>query len=555
MLAVAGCASPSMRPRAAAQPLATLQVAPAGNGAQVLALRMAAEFALQNDDAAAAARDYADAARLADDPAVAARAVQMALAAHDADAAAALIARWRQLGASKEDLANARARLALMQGDRAAAEQQFNVLLAPGKVDAWKTFAADLLVAPDAALAGAVLGDLATVGRLPANADLWVAISQLGEHLGQHAYARTLAQAAVRRFGNATSIRWAASLAWQRHDATAARQLYARGVAAHPRDASLRLGYAALLAQDKQYTTALRVLADGPQSADSWAARVGYALRANDAKALQSLYAQLVAQPAQAGGARPFLLGELAEGRKRDHAALGWYAQVDPDGAHGFDAMVRRAVLLDKAGQADAARALAAQLQDENADDPDAARTAYELGAQLYSRHGNHAAAIATYDRGLAVLQGDLVLRYDRGIEEASAGQTDAAIADFRRVLQDQPDNVEAMNALGFTLADAGRDLPEAEQLLGHAIAARPDSPEIMDSWGWLQYRLGHLDEARHWLERAWNSLNDPDVGVHLAEVLWKLGQHEHAWHVLAKVRTLDPRNAGLAKAEARLRP
>jgi Flp pilus assembly protein TadD len=177
------------------------------------------------------------------------------------------------------------------------------------------------------------------------------------------------------------------------------------------------------------------------------------------------------------------------------------------------------------------------------------------VDAQLYAQHGDHAAAMATYARGLAALPGDPVLTYDRGIEEAGVGDTDAALADFRKVLAQDPGNVDAMNALGFTLADADRDLPEATRLLRHALAARPDTAAIMDSWGWLQYRLGNLAEAESYLRRAWSRQQDPDIGVHLGEVLWKLGQHENARVWFARVRRLDPRNPALRGAERRLNP
>jgi Flp pilus assembly protein TadD len=173
----------------------------------------------------------------------------------------------------------------------------------------------------------------------------------------------------------------------------------------------------------------------------------------------------------------------------------------------------------------------------------------------LYSQRGDHAGAIAAYDRGLDALPDDPALTYDRGVEEANAGDTDAALRDFRKVLAKNPGNIEAMNALGFTLADAGRDLSEATRLLRKALAAKPDAAAIMDSWGWLQYRLGHLGAAEDYLKRAWAAQQDPDIGVHLAEVLWKLGQHKHAREVFAKVRELDPHNPSLRHAERRLHP
>jgi Flp pilus assembly protein TadD len=380
-------------------------------------------------------------------------------------------------------------------------------------------------------------------------------LSQLGEHLGRHAFARKLADAAVQRFDAPDAIRWAASLRVTTGDRAGAIALYAKGVAAHPRNVELRLGYAALLAEGDKYAEALKILHRGPQTDATWTARVAYAARAKDDATLRALYADLQRAPEAQRTGNAFLLGQLAELLKHDPQALTWYGKVESDGPHAFDAQVRSAVLLDKSGRSEQAHALAARLQQDYADDPDSLRTAYELDAQMYSQHGKHAEAVATYDRALDAMPGDPALIYDRGIEYANAGNTDAALNDFRKVLAQNPDNVEAMNALGFTLADADRDLPEATRLLRKALTAKPDAAAIMDSWGWLQYRLGHLDQAETYLQRAWGQQQDPDIGVHLGEVLWKLGQHEHAREVFGKVRKLDPHNPALLQAERRLKP
>ena len=554
----AGCAQAPMRSAshaAAAQPLATLDLPPESSNGKASALLIAAEFALQGGDAAKATADYAEAARISDDPAIAKRALQLALVTHDAGAAQRMLDRSQALGVSVHYLAMARGQLALLRGDRAAAEQQFRSVLASGNVEEWKTFAASLVVARDTALAGRVLEDVATPDKLPADESVWVALSQLGEHLGRHAFARKLADAAVQRFNDTDAIAWAASLRVSTGDRAGALALYRKGLAAHPRNTALRLGYATLLADAGKYDDALQLLARGPQTSATWSARVAIAARAKNEGALRQLYAGLRHAPAPQQLDNAFLLGQLAELLHHDDEALKWYGQVDPDSQHVFDAQLRSAVLLDKAGQREQAHALAAQLQQDYADEPDSLRTAYELDAQMYAQDGKHAEAIDTYNRGLAALPDDPALIYDRGIEEANAGNTDAALGDFRKVLAQNPDNVEAMNALGFTLADTDRDLPEATDLLRKALAAKPHAAEIMDSWGWLQYRLGNLGQAETYLQRAWGQQQDPDIGVHLGEVLWKLGRHDSAREVLGKVRKLDPHNQALKKVERKLHP
>jgi len=131
----------------------------------------------------------------------------------------------------------------------------------------------------------------------------------------------------------------------------------------------------------------------------------------------------------------------------------------------------------------------------------------------------------------------------------------DQAVKDFEQLLKIKPDDIDASNALGYTLADAGRDLPRAEKLLRAARTAKPDDPAIADSWGWLQYRLGHLDQAAQVLRDAWRSRKDADVGVHLGEVLWKQGRQQEARELFDEVRKLDPQSSMLRDTLKRLRP
>lgn len=556
-LVLAGCASVSSHGEAAArarQPLAKLEL-PAQPGQDAAALTLAAEFALQHSDAKTAAADYANAAALSSDPRIAQRAVELNLAVQDEAAVPALITRWQKLGAQPHELAGARAQLAMLQGDRDEAQKQFAILLASSDLDDWRAFGRSLVAARDSALAGMLLETLAPPSKLPEDEKLWVAFSQLGEKLGRHAYAQQLANAAVKRFGGETSLLWAAQLKITAGDRAGAKALFARALTNHRDDTGLRLAYASLLDQDGDHTGAERVLAQGKQDAQTWTARVAYAARVNNTKLLSELYGQLKQAPADVRDQSAFLLGQLAELLDKDSEALKWYAQVADEDEHAFEAQARSAVLMDKAGQHAPAHQIAQQLQQDYADDPDHLRAAYQLEAELYAKNGHDRQAIAAYSRGLHALPDDTELLYGRGLSEAEANDTAAAIADLRQLLALKPGDIEAMNALGYTLTDSNQHLDEATLLLKKALAAKPDEPAIMDSWGWLQYRLGHLDEAQKILRRAWDKGKDADIGVHLGEVLWKRGDIAGAKAVFAQVRKLDPDNKGLRTATERLHP
>src|SRR5699024_6473537 len=146
------------------------------------------------------------------DPEVAERAVRLAIASHDPADAHQLMRRWAALGASDAELDQARARLALNEGDTAGARRQLEKLVATGDKDAWRMFGRLLMDARAAAQAGQLLASIATKQRLPPDARAWLAMSELGEKLGQHAYAGKIARAAVQRFHCADCYAWAAQL-------------------------------------------------------------------------------------------------------------------------------------------------------------------------------------------------------------------------------------------------------------------------------------------------------------------------------------------------------
>ncbi|PWK87541.1 tetratricopeptide repeat protein [Fulvimonas soli] len=561
-LGLAACASaPGQRPAAAAraavaaQPLDRLTVATPDAEHDLVAQLMAGEMALTHTDLKTAAAHYGRAMALSDDPRVAERAAGLAIAVHDAVAAQRAIARWQALGATPAQLAQVRAQLALDQGDTAGARRQLELLVGTGDKDAWRQFGRVLLGARDQAQAAQLLEALATPERLPADPQAWLAMSEMGDKLGRPAYALRIADAAVRRFHGPETYAWAAQLKYKAGDHAGAKALLQQALARNPDNAQLRLAYAGLLSQGGDYAAAARLLDRGPQDADTYALRAALAAKANDKAAIARLYQQLQQAPDEVRSGSAYLLGQLAEMLGRRGEALGWYDQVGDDDEHAFDADLRSAVLLFQQGKRADAHALLEQLQTGYLDQPAQLRRAYEADAELYMQEQRYAQAADAYGRALQVMPDDPGLLYGRGLAYAEAGRIDPAVADFRRLLQIRPNDADASNALGYTLADANRDLPEAERLIEVARAAKPDDPAIADSWGWLQYRLGHLDQAAQVLRGAWAARKDADVGVHLGEVLWKLGRREDAERIFDQVRRLDPHNGNLQATLKRLKP
>ncbi|MDI3261940.1 MAG: tetratricopeptide repeat protein [Fulvimonas sp.] len=535
------------------QPLARLEVPIPDADHDLIAQLIAGEMALVHNDLKAAAGYYGRAMQLTRDPQVAGRAALLAIAVHDAEAAQRALERWQALGATPAQLAVARAQLALDRGDGAEARRQLDILLHSGEKDAWRQFTRILLEARDQALAAQLLEALATPERLPADPQAWLAMSELGDKLGRHAYAQRIADAAVRRFKRPETYAWAAQLKYKAGDREGAKRMLRQALARTPNDIQLRLAYAGLLGQEGAYADASRLLDRGPQNADTYALRVALAVQAGDKAALARLYEQLQRAPDEERS--PWLLGQLAELLGRRGEALAWYDQVGDDDEHAFDADLRSAVLLFGQGKRADAHALLEQLETSYLDQPAQLRRAYQADAELYMQEQRYAQAADAYGRALQIMPDDPELLYGRGMAYAQGGQIDQAEADFRHLLKLRPNDPDACNALGYTLADASRDLDEAERLIEIARAARPNDPAIADSWGWLQYRRGHLDEAERVLRSAWAGRKDAEIGVHLGEVLWQRGKRDEAMRVFDEVRRLDPQNASLEATLQRLKP
>ncbi|HWU70757.1 MAG TPA: tetratricopeptide repeat protein, partial [Pseudoxanthomonas sp.] len=149
----------------------------------------------------------------------------------------------------------------------------------------------------------------------------------------------------------------------------------------------------------------------------------------------------------------------------------------------------------------------------------------------------------------LAAWPDDNAILYARALAWERRDRIDHAEADLRRILVTEPENTAALNALGYTLADRTNRYQEALELIDRARAAEPDDAAIIDSFGWVLYRLGRIDEALVQLRRAYTMQKDPEIAAHLGEVLWVQGQKDEARKYFEESRKLDPENRSLLRA------
>jgi Flp pilus assembly protein TadD len=134
------------------------------------------------------------------------------------------------------------------------------------------------------------------------------------------------------------------------------------------------------------------------------------------------------------------------------------------------------------------------------------------------------------------------------------ANQLEAMETALRKIMRLAPENQHAYNALGYSFAERNIRLDEAYGLIEKALKLAPEDPFIMDSMGWVQFRLGRLKEAEATLRRAYELRPDAEIAVHLGEVLWVKGQKDDAQRLWRDAQTKDPQNDTLKSTLARFK-
>jgi len=146
-------------------------------------------------------------------------------------------------------------------------------------------------------------------------------------------------------------------------------------------------------------------------------------------------------------------------------------------------------------------------------------------------------------DGAVGLFPNDPDLLYDRAMSEEKLADWPAMETDLRRLISIQPNNPNAYNALGYSLADRNERLPEAQKLVEKATALSPRDAFIMDSLGWVKYRQGDKDEAITLLRRAFQIQPNAEIGAHLGEVLWVAGHQDEARQAWRDALQLEPGN------------
>jgi uncharacterized protein (TIGR02996 family) len=319
-----------------------------------------------------------------------------------------------------------------------------------------------------------------------------------------------------------------------------AAPLLRKAIKQHPDDKRLRLTYARLLVEQGKLDEAKSEFSGLVQQfPDDDDLRYSLALVCLEGEAWDEaqVYLEELVDRGSHLDAAHFNLGQVYEKRGDNESALIEYALVGP-GNDYLPAQMRQLDILLASGRADEAEARLSRARDAQ---PDYAIQLYLIEAESLANRGQVARAWKVIGQGLQQFPDDLNLLYTRAMLAEKRDDLAQLEKDLRFIIEREPENAMALNALGYTLADRTTRYDEARQLVEQAHRLNPDDPAILDSLGWVNYRMGDLDEAERLLRQALEKFPDHEVAAHLGEVLWAQGKQVEARKVWAEALQKQP--------------
>jgi tetratricopeptide (TPR) repeat protein len=345
-----------------------------------------------------------------------------------------------------------------------------------------------------------------------------------------------------------------------------AEELVRKYLTAANASTDVRLGYARELINAQRYPDATSQLRDlttrEPALADPWLLLGSIQVQDNQldlGEASLKKYIDLMQSPERALNAQErrrgldqayLTMAQVFEKRKDFKSAEAWLGRVE-NADDLLAVRARRASILIKQGQVEQARAQITSLPARNAAE-ERAKLMAEVGLLREAKQTE--SAYQLLERAIAKDPSDTDLLYDQALLAEKLQRMTEMERLLRQYIAAKPDSPNAYNALGYSLADRNVRLDEAKKLIQKALELAPGDPFITDSLGWVEFRMGNKQEALRILEGAYRTRPDPEIGAHLGEVLWSLGQRDKALGIWREAQLLSADNETLQETLKRLR-
>jgi tetratricopeptide (TPR) repeat protein len=325
-----------------------------------------------------------------------------------------------------------------------------------------------------------------------------------------------------------------------------------QALAKTPDNQTWRLFYAQMLANNEQYERAIvqfrRLLSKDPQNPETLFALGILSLQVNKIKQARNYFMTLLNNEEQAEVAY-YYLGQLEEEEKRPNKAIDWYNKISV-GPNYLKAQARIVSLLAAQDRLEEAIAQLRAIPVQNKED---ALTLTQFEAELYIERQRYPDAMDVYNKAIKADVDNTDLLYMRAMLADKMNQFDLLERDLRRLLELDPKHVQALNALGYALADQTQRYTEAYELIKKALELSPNEYYILDSVGWVLYRMGQYPQAIEYLQKAKSLQDDPEIAAHLGEVLWVNGNQEEARKIWKEALKKFPTDAKLLETVQRL--
>jgi tetratricopeptide (TPR) repeat protein len=513
------------------------------------------EIALQRGDPALASQIYLDLAKRTRDPRVARRAIEIANFARLPDAALDAAKIWQSIEPASPQALQIVAALLVAAKRVDEAEPYLEKLLAADGVNLEGGFLQlNRLLSgnPDKAANLRVVRRLAALQPRLASAHLAIAQASLaaGDDAGALAAVR---QAQALRPEWETAAIFEAQVLQKRSAAEAAASLGAF-IEKNPSAREARLNYARALVLGKRYPEARKqfeaLLAANPGNTEVIYAVGLLAFQLKDFQVAEENMKRLLGLGYRDPNGVRYLLGQIAEEQKQWPRAIQWYKQID-EGEQALAARMRIAQVMAKQGKLEEARKY---LKSVEAEGPGEQVQLIVAEAQLLRDANRSRDAFDMLDQALKKDPDQPELLYDFALTAEKLERFDLLETNLRKLIKVRPDHAHAYNALGYSFAERNLRLPEAQKLIEQALQLAPEDNFIIDSLGWVLYRQGDLKAAARELRRAYGGRPDAEIGAHLGEVLWVMGERAEADKVWREALDTSPENEILLKTIKRLK-
>ncbi len=539
-----------------------IDVLPAVGLSEELMFRyLSAEIAMQRGNAFAAYATMLSIARSTSDPRLARRATEMAMSGSLPAEALKAARVWHEIAPHSEEASQVLLSLQLQSNRADEAKQSLATLLSSSSPTTLPLAIGNvqrlLSRLPDRARAASLLKELLEPYRDALDARL--ALAQMAMVSGDRAAAIKELQNTLTKFP-ASEIA-ALMLAQITEDKAEATKTLVDFLKKNPKAREVRLAYSRMLFEQgkiadakKEFKTLLQQTPNDQTALYALGLLSAQANEMADAEKYLSTYiANLKDQPDRERDATQALmvLAQIAEDRNDEAGVMKWLQMVPVLGQSGaVNATIKRAQLQAKAGKLDEARKLLNEADVNNDDE----RVKLIIGeAQLLKESGKFGDAMRLLEDALELYKNNIDLLYELAMLAEKNQQFDLMESTLRKVIQLAPDSQHAYNALGYSLADRNLRLQEAYDLIKKALSLAPEDPFIMDSMGWVEFRLGRLEKAEELLKRAFAIKADPEIAAHLGEVLWVLGREDEAKKLWRNAGGKDSKNDTLKSTLKRL--